>query len=292
MHIRSLKSGITTKAKDSSGLFLYVNGDGQLCYRDSSNNEIIVTRDDDNTTLTADTISEATAGTGVTVDSVLLIDGTVDLNGVADSVILDTDGDTTISSPTDDQIDFEVGGTDVLRMVAAGLVEGQALGTAGTGVTAVHHSDGRNITSVFTLSAISLTIAGAAAEAVGALIYTFPAGAHFHEVTYMNITLTGGGTVDADTPDVGIGSVIGTGAVSVLSGTPTFEDYITGQTATDCSGTAIVAMTGATAGIHTGISLNASGDVKAVNVNVADTWAGADTITLAGTVTMKWTAMS
>lgn len=85
MHIRSLKSGITTKAKDSSGLFLYVNGDGQLCYRDSSNNEIIVTRDDDNTTLTADTISEATAGTGVTIDGLLIQDSNVDFtdnNGV------------------------------------------------------------------------------------------------------------------------------------------------------------------------------------------------------------------
>ena len=36
----------------------------------------------------------------------------VDLDGGPDALILDGDGDTTISAPTDDQIDIEVGGTD------------------------------------------------------------------------------------------------------------------------------------------------------------------------------------
>ena len=44
-----------------------------------------------------------------------------DLNGVADAGIMDADGDTTISAPTDDQIDVELGGVDhvVLKSVAA-----------------------------------------------------------------------------------------------------------------------------------------------------------------------------
>jgi len=46
----------------------------------------------------------------------------LDLNGAADALVLDADGDTSISAPTDDQIDFEVGGTDVARLIAAGLV--------------------------------------------------------------------------------------------------------------------------------------------------------------------------
>lgn len=41
----------------------------------------------------------------------------VDLNGLADGLVLDADADTTISSPTDDQIDFEAGGTDRFRIV-------------------------------------------------------------------------------------------------------------------------------------------------------------------------------
>ncbi len=40
-------------------------------------------------------------------------EGVIDLGGVADSLVLDADGDTTISAPTDDQLDVEVGGTDL-----------------------------------------------------------------------------------------------------------------------------------------------------------------------------------
>lgn len=170
-------------------------------------------------------------------------------------------------------------------------LSGSEYGTAGTGVTATHYGDGKNVTSVLTLSGITLSPTGAAALGLGALIFTFPAGNHLHTATQMNVTLTGGGTVDADTPDVGIGSVIASGVVSVLSGTAAFEDYITGQTATDCSGTAIPAFTVATAGALTGISVNATADAKTLHLNIADTWAGADDITIAGTVTIKWTIM-
>lgn len=46
---------------------------------------------------------------------------TIDLNGVADAGILDADGDTTISADTDDQINFEVGGVDVLILTPTAL---------------------------------------------------------------------------------------------------------------------------------------------------------------------------
>lgn len=42
----------------------------------------------------------------------------VDLQGEADALVLDDDGDTTISSPTDDQIDIEVAGADDFRITA------------------------------------------------------------------------------------------------------------------------------------------------------------------------------
>ena len=41
----------------------------------------------------------------------------IDFNGLADGLVLDADGDTTISSPTDDQIDFEVAGADQISLV-------------------------------------------------------------------------------------------------------------------------------------------------------------------------------
>jgi hypothetical protein len=46
-------------------------------------------------------------------NSLLLNAATIDLNGTADGLILDANANTTISSPTDDQIDFEIAGADV-----------------------------------------------------------------------------------------------------------------------------------------------------------------------------------
>jgi len=47
--------------------------------------------------------------------------GVVDLNGCDDALVLDADADTTISALTDDQIDFEVGGSDVATLIAGGF---------------------------------------------------------------------------------------------------------------------------------------------------------------------------
>ena len=46
----------------------------------------------------------------------------LDLNGASDKLILDADGDTTISADTDDQIDFKVGGVDEVTMSSSGIV--------------------------------------------------------------------------------------------------------------------------------------------------------------------------
>lgn len=68
----------------------------------------------------------------------------VDLNGEADSFILDADQDTTISSPTDDQIDIEIAGADDFRFTANTFtaLSGSTIATntiaetsAGSGVT-------------------------------------------------------------------------------------------------------------------------------------------------------------
>lgn len=56
---------------------------------------------------------------GVAIDGVGLGSGKlVDLNGEADALVLDADGDTTISAPTDNQIDVEISGADDFRFVA------------------------------------------------------------------------------------------------------------------------------------------------------------------------------
>lgn len=57
---------------------------------------------------------------GVAVTGGALLSGSqaIDLAGVADSLVLDDDGDTTISAPTDDQIDIEVAGADDFQITA------------------------------------------------------------------------------------------------------------------------------------------------------------------------------
>jgi len=180
------------------------------------------------------------------------------------------------------------------KTITLGNTEGGVIGTAGTNVTAAHYGDGYHHTTVLTLTDVAIAIAAAADEGNGALIYTFPAGVHIHEVSYMSVALQGGGTVNADTPDIGIGSVVASGANALLSAVgATSEDYITGQTASDCNGTAtVVGPLGATAGILTGISLNKAADVKAVYLNVADGWAGTDTVAASGTVVLKWSKVA
>ena len=69
-------------------------------------------------TLRVDTVSEYTSANGITIDGVVIKDTTIDFNGTADAVILDADADTTISSPTDDQIDIEIAGADDFTFTA------------------------------------------------------------------------------------------------------------------------------------------------------------------------------
>jgi hypothetical protein len=63
-------------------------------------------------------LTQYVTSTSTLIDGVELNGGTVDVNGTADAIILDADGDTTISSPTDDQIDFEIAGADDFTMTA------------------------------------------------------------------------------------------------------------------------------------------------------------------------------
>jgi len=63
------------------------------------------------------TTSETTVADNLTITGTT-VGTTFDVNGTADAIILDADADTTISSPTDDQIDFEIAGADDFTMTA------------------------------------------------------------------------------------------------------------------------------------------------------------------------------
>lgn len=156
--------------------------------------------------------------------------------------------------------------------------------------------DARNRVTVLTLTDFIVgTLAGAAAAlGVGNIVYAFPAGAHLESAYYIDLSLKAAGT--AVNTDTGLGSVIASGAVAVLSGTATFEDRLTGQTigTAAAGGTAVKALTNPTAGVQTGIALNVAASIKNVFLNSAGTWNANNTGTLkaSGTIVIKWTKMS
>ena len=110
---------------------------------------------------------------------------------------------------------------------------------------------------------------------------------------FMNITVTdstSGAPNAADTPDVGLGTVVASGAVATLDGTGTFEDLLTGQTATDCALTYIKASE-ATANAYTATTMASA---KGCYLNVADTWTGvmgAEKLLANGTIIVDWEAL-
>ncbi len=158
------------------------------------------------------------------------------------------------------------------------------LGSVPSYVKAAEYGDKHTHTSVLTIDTTLPAIAGGANLGVGKLIYTFPAGSVRVKASYMSVVIQQTqGNITADTPEVGLGTVIASGAVAVLSGTATFENIITGQVAADCDGTATVVNIGTelivtTAGAHT------------VYLNVADGWAasGDAAAILQGTVVIHW----
>lgn len=171
---------------------------------------------------------------------------------------------------------------------SAGVTPVANVGTAATGVTAVERGDSHVHVTILTVSTTLPAIAGGANLGVGKLLYTLPAGACIILGASMSLAITQTqGNITADTPDGGLGSVIASGAVAVLSGTATFEDILTGQTFNDCNGTAEVTA------VQTSMVMQA-GAAHTVHFNVADGWAasGDAAALLTGTVVLHWSFMA
>jgi hypothetical protein len=183
--------------------------------------------------------------------------------------------------------DTVIGGTTPAAATFSTLSTDTNVGTVGTNVTAVERGWANNHVTTLTLSSLALTIGDTATLADGVLIYTFPAGAIIVDAAYMSVgvNLTTG-TPTTDQPDVGLGTVIASGAVAVLDTPSTFEDIMTGQTAADVAGTATVLTLQTTKVIEVG-------EAHTVHFNIADTWANVtDTAaTASGTVVLKWALM-
>jgi hypothetical protein len=161
------------------------------------------------------------------------------------------------------------------------------VGTAATGVTATEFGDSRNHITKLTFSGLAVgAIAGAADLAIGKLLYTLPAGAVIVKGSYMNVALgDAAALIDADTPDMGLGTTIGAGAFATLNlvAAGAAENIMTGQTVNDVNGTAEVKTIGTVLPIE-------AADNHTVYLNIADGWAGADAgVTATGTVILEWT---
>ena len=194
--------------------------------------------------------------------------------------------------PVDRQGYVRVDETDVAGLLLDGF--GRALestdtaGAVATGAAAVEYGDRRLHQTVLTIDTVLPAIAGGANLAVGKLLYTFPAGEIMVEAASMSLAITQTeGNITADTPDGGLGTVIGSGVVATLDGTATFENILTGQTFNDCDGTAEVKSAIPTGAVPLII---AAGAAHTVYFNVADGWAasGDAGALLTGTVTLHW----
>lgn len=159
-------------------------------------------------------------------------------------------------------------------------LKGVGLPTAPTGVTVTHYPIFPEVVSKL---AINTTIEGGdnASLAVGKAIFLPGVGAVVLEAE-MNVTLAHQDTIKTDTPDVGLGTVIASGAVALLGGTGTFENIITGQTSGAIDGTNPI--------IACNRNLVQSVTANGVFLNIADGWANVTDLTIAitGTVWLRW----
>ncbi len=160
----------------------------------------------------------------------------------------------------------------------------QDVGAAGTGVTATEYVNGRHHITTLQFSDLALGSVTNANKAIGALVYTLPAGAILVKSAKISVAMYGSGaTCDADTPDIGLGTTIGSGVQALLSGVGTAaENILTGQTADDCDGTAEVITLDCT------LAIESTGDHTVYFNAAAGPWAGACDITATGTVYLEW----
>lgn len=173
------------------------------------------------------------------------------------------------------------------------------VGTVTTSSTTVaeEHGDGVNHITKLTMTAFAVGTSGDNASlGIGAKFYTFPAGTiEINEATIVG-GLTAAISVTTNTPEVGIGTVIASGAVAVLSGTATFEDVIDGNTSTTGGDTVAPDVAGGTfykgAGTRLPVMIKTTGGkARDLFLNCAVAWADVTApgaVTFTGVITLKW----
>lgn len=167
-------------------------------------------------------------------------------------------------------------------------------GTPSTGVTQEVHGDGVHNRFTLTLEDFAIGDSGDNASlGVGAKFFALPAGVWAINATYMSVGVNiADETAEAQTPVIGIGTVVASGAVAVLSGTATFQDVVTGAAMADIGGTAKVLQQVPTANKSLVIGASASHDLF---LNLAVAWAditAASALTANGTIVIDATKLA
>jgi hypothetical protein len=167
------------------------------------------------------------------------------------------------------------------------LRDDQAGITAHSGFTTRTWGTPEGYMTEVTVNSVLPAIAGGAALGVGKKAVSLPAGVRLVTDLSMSIAIHGGVNIVADTPEVGFGTTIASGANATLGAVAAgAENLITGVVATDCNG----ADATPTVGTQATDLLIAAADSHDIYLNVADTWAasGDAAAEISGTFTFRW----
>jgi hypothetical protein len=156
-------------------------------------------------------------------------------------------------------------------------------------VVSKEKTDGINGVTVLTLSSFAVgSIPDNASLGFGAVFCTISSSVSTQVVkrVTLDVGLTGAVSVTAQTPVVGVGSTVASGAVSVLSGSTAFENYFAGEAVADIAGTRLLKSK------VPGTVEVSSGGGHAMYLNTAAAWAdvaSTGAMTANGTITIEWT---
>ena len=165
------------------------------------------------------------------------------------------------------------------------LRDDQAGVTCGTGFTSQTYGTPEGYRTVVTANYTLPAIAGGASLGVGLAALTLPAGERQVTGSKLNIAIKQTqGNITADTPEVGLGTTIASGANATLGAVgAAAENIMEGVVAADCNGTATVG------NVNTNLVI-ATASSHIVYLNVADGWAasGDTAAAISGTFEVFW----
>ncbi|BAQ16102.1 hypothetical protein [Methyloceanibacter caenitepidi] len=218
-------------------------------------------------------------------------DDEIDVSYGASSIVVTYKGSTTIPKGT--TVKFQAT-RDAADSVVDSLLTTTGVGAVTTEATTdvEEHGDGMFHITKLTLTDFAMGSSGDGANlALGASLYTFPAGAIMVEDSSIVGTINADISVQTDTPEVGLGTVVGAGVQATLGAVNAACENIGGPFAAASVNDGAVAGAGA-ASNTTGLYIAESGGLShVVYLNAADGWAdvtAAGPVTFTGVVTLKW----